>query len=96
MSVLCSISQRIHYNLSEEAQVLFHAFKNINLINLKNSHFAKLSLHDFTDLHVKLGFYGGTKVHRWKGGGMVRKFFNHDYCIFIIVGGRNRNKFLIS
>ncbi len=32
------------------------------------SHFAKVTLHDFTDLHVKIGFYGG--LHRWKGGGM--------------------------
>ncbi len=24
----------------------------------------KSRLHDFTDLHVKLGFYGGAKTHR--------------------------------
>uniref|UniRef100_A0A8C2CX25 Acylamino-acid-releasing enzyme n=1 Tax=Cyprinus carpio TaxID=7962 RepID=A0A8C2CX25_CYPCA len=32
------------------------------------SHFAKVVLHDFTDLHMKLGFYGGTKEQRWKRG----------------------------
>ncbi len=75
-SVLCSISERIHRNRPEEAKVLFHAFKNINKLNQlesSTSHFAKLSLHDFADLHVKLGFYGGTKEHRWKGGGMGLK-----------------------
>ncbi len=61
MSVLCSVSERIHSNIPEEAQVLFHAFKNINK---SNQLFAKVSLHDFTDLHVKLGFYGGMNVHR--------------------------------
>ncbi len=44
----------------------------INLNKSSTSHFTKLSLHDFTDLHVKLGFYGGTKEHRWKEGGMGR------------------------
>ncbi len=38
----------------------------IHLINFNKSSMT----HDFTDLHVKLAFYGGTKEHRWKGGGM--------------------------
>ncbi len=70
MSVLCSVSERIHRNLPEEAHVLCHAFKNKNTFNqLKSStsHFTKVSLHDFTDLLMKLAFYGGTKEHRWKG-----------------------------
>ncbi len=53
--MLCSISERIHSNLPEEVQVLFHAFKNMNISNqLKSStsHIAKVSLHDFTDLHL--------------------------------------------
>ncbi len=59
--------------LTEEADV--HAFvkKKIHLINLNKSstsHFTKVWLHDFTDLHMKLAFYGGTNEHRWKGGGM--------------------------
>ncbi len=33
MSVLCSVSERIHRNLPEEAQVLCHAFKNKNTSN---------------------------------------------------------------
>ncbi len=44
----------------------------IHLINLNKSStscFTKVSLHD---LHMKLAFYGGTKEHRWKGGGMGR------------------------
>ncbi len=47
----------------------------IHLINLNKSstsHFTKASLHEFTDLHVKLTFYVGTKEHRCKGGGMGR------------------------
>ncbi len=46
----------------------------IHLINLNKSstsHFTKVSLHDFTDLHMKLAFYGGTKEHRWKGGAII-------------------------
>ncbi len=38
----------------------------IHLINLNKSstsHFTKVSLHEFTDLHVKFTFYGGTKEH---------------------------------
>ncbi len=49
--------------------------KNINTFNQLESslsHFSKLSLHDLTDLHVKLGFYGGTNVHCWKGGRIGR------------------------
>ncbi len=65
MSVLCSVSERMHSNLPEEAHVLCHAFKTkihlINLIKSSTSHFTKVSLHDFTDLHMKLAFYGGTK-----------------------------------
>ncbi len=48
--------------------------RKIHLINLNKSstsHFTNVSLHDFTDLHMKLAFYGGTKEHRWKGGGIV-------------------------
>ncbi len=43
----------------------------INLINFNNSsksHFVKVTLHDFTDLHVKMVFYE-VKAHCWKGGG---------------------------
>ncbi len=42
----------------------------INLINFNNSstsNFAKVTLHNLTDLHVKMGFYGGVKAHCWKG-----------------------------
>ncbi len=56
----------------------------INLINFNNSstsNFAKVMLHDFTDLHVKMGFYGGVKAHCWKGGGMGC----HNRFISIIV-----------
>ncbi len=35
----------------------------INLNKSSTSHFTKVSLHDFTDLRVKLAFYGGTKEH---------------------------------
>ncbi len=35
----------------------------INLNKTSTSHFTKVSLHDFTDLHVKLAFFGGTKEH---------------------------------
>ncbi len=42
----------------------------INLNKSSTSHFTKVSLHYFTDLHMKLAFYGGTKEHRWKGGRM--------------------------
>ncbi len=79
--MLCSISERIHSNLPEEVQVLFHAFKNMNISNqLKSStsHIAKVSLHDFTDLqflHVKLSFYGGVKAPCWKVGRMGRNIF---------------------
>ncbi len=44
----------------------------INLNKSSTSHFTKVSLHDFTDFHMKLAFYGRTKEHRWKGGGMGR------------------------
>ncbi len=37
-------------------------------LSASTSNFAKLTLHDFTDLHVKMGFYGGVKAHCWKGG----------------------------
>ncbi len=63
MSVLCSVSERIHSNLPEEAHVTLLT-TTIHLINLNKSttsHFTKVSLHDFTDLHMKLGFYRGTK-----------------------------------
>ncbi len=73
------------------AQALSRFIKTlINLINFNNSstsNFAKVTMHDFTDLHVKMGFYGGVKAHCWKGG---RHSFL-DHCIFIIVGGRNGN-----
>ncbi len=62
----------------------------IHLINLNKSstsHFAKVTLHDFTDLHVKMGFYGGTKEHRWNGA----QSFYLDYCISRIVVYQNRN-----
>ncbi len=38
-------------------------------------------LYDLTDLHVKLGFYGGMKSHRWKGGGMGPN--NHFISIIV-------------
>ncbi len=47
----------------------------IHLINLNKSstsHFTKVLLHEFTDLHMKLAFYGGTKEPCWKRGGMGR------------------------
>ncbi len=62
MSVLCSVSECIHCNLPEEAHVPVTLLKTwINLINLNQAHLAKLSWHDFTDLHVKLCFYGEQK-----------------------------------
>ncbi len=74
--MLCSVSERIHSNLPEEAHVLCHGLKNKNTSNQLKINQARpillVSLHDFTDLHIKLAFYGGTKEHRWKGGGMGR------------------------
>lgn len=35
---------------------------------MKHVPFAKITLQDLTDLHVKLGFYGGTNVQRCKKG----------------------------
>ncbi len=71
--VLCSVSERIQ---SHQAHVLCHAFNNKNTYNQLNkssaSHFTKVSLYGFTDLHMKWAFYGGTKEHRWKEGGMGR------------------------
>ncbi len=86
MSVLCSVSERIHKYPPEEQRKLSSRFLKtlINLINFNNSstsNFAKVTLHDFTDLHVKMGFYGGVKAHCWKGGGMGR----HNRFIAIIV-----------
>ncbi len=49
----------------------------IHLINLNKSstsHFTQVLLHDFTDLHMKLAFCGGTKEHRWKWGGLEQGF----------------------
>ncbi len=44
------------------------------------------------DLHIKLAFYGGQNSTAGKGGGMgCNNRFILDYCISIIVGGRNRN-----
>ncbi len=46
----------------------------IHLINLNKSstsHFTKVSLHDFTDLHMKLAFYGGTKEHWAEWGAII-------------------------
>ncbi len=60
----------INSNIPEEAHVLCHTFKNKNTSNLlksSTSHFTKVLLHDFTDLHMKLAFYGGTKEHRRNG-----------------------------
>ncbi len=72
--------------------LLITKINQINLNKLSTSHFTKISLHDFTDLHMKLAFYGGKKEHRWKGDGMERNNrFYHDYCIFINVGGLNEN-----
>ncbi len=86
MSVLCSVSERIHnILLRKQRKFSFALFKNINKSNHFNnsstSNFAKVTLHDFTDLHVKMGFYGGVKAHCWKGGGMGR----HNRFISIIV-----------
>ncbi len=84
MSALRSVSERIHSNLPEEAQVLCHAFKNKNTFNQiesSTSHFTKVSLHDFTDLHMKLAFYRGTKEHRWKECGIERN--NHFISITV-------------
>ncbi len=56
-------------------------------INLKQfiksskSHFAKVTLQDFTYLHMKLGFYEWTKAHSRKGGGMGLK--NHFISIIV-------------
>ncbi len=47
----------------------------IHLINLNKSNtsrFTEVWFHDFTDLRMKLGFYGGTKEHRWKECGTGR------------------------
>ncbi len=75
MCMFCSVSERMHRNPPEkQVKFSFVLLKPwINLINFNKSsmsHFAKVMLHDFTDLHVKLGFYKGAKAHRWKGGGM--------------------------
>ncbi len=94
MSVLCSVSERIHSYLPEEAQVLFHAFKNMNKSNQlesNTSHFAKLSWHDWTDLLVKLGFYGGIKVHRWKGAEWGAIIVLSRLLYFYYLRNRNRN-----
>ncbi len=47
----------------------------IHLIKLNKSstsHCTKVTLHDFTDFHMKLAFYRGTKEHRWKECGIER------------------------
>ncbi len=44
MSMLCSVSERIHSNLPEEAHVLCQAFKN-NLINLNQARPILLNSH---------------------------------------------------
>ncbi len=71
MSVLCSVSERIHRNLPEEAHVPVTLLKNMNKSNQlesSTSHFAKtLVTTILTDLHVKLGFYGEQKRNRWNG-----------------------------
>ncbi len=63
-SVLCSVSER---KPPEEPRKFSFALLKIwiNLINLNNSstsHLAKVTLYDFTDLHVKIGFFGGGKA----------------------------------
>ncbi len=85
---LCSAPSLSEYTdilLRNSASSLSRFLKTlINLINFNNSstsNFAKVTLHDFTDLHVKMGFYGGVKAHCWKGGGMGR----HNRFISIIV-----------
>ncbi len=40
-----------------------------------------MPLHDFTDLHMELAFYGGTKERRWKEGGMGR---NNRFISFTV------------
>ncbi len=80
-----SLSAYTNILLRNSASSLSRFLKTlINLINFNNSstsNFAKVTLHDFTDLHVKMGFYGGVKAHCWKGGGMGR----HNRFISIIV-----------
>ncbi len=67
--MLCSVSE--HKPPEELRKFSFALLKTlINLINSSTSHFAKVTLHDFTDLHVKMGFYGGVKAHSSKGDGM--------------------------
>ncbi len=66
LHVLCSVSERIHkYPPEEQRKFSFVLLQTlINLINFNNSstsNFAKVTLHDFTDLHVKMGFYEGVK-----------------------------------
>ncbi len=92
MSVLCSVSERIHrYPPKEQHKFSFALLKTlINLINFNNSsmsHYAKVKLHDLMDLHVKMAFYG-VKTHCWERGRNGAKYFFYlDYCIFIILGG---------
>ncbi len=96
MSLLCSFSERIHrYPPEEQPKFSFALLKTlINLINFNNSstsHCAKVTLRDFTDLHMKIYFYGRVKVNCWKGKewGAIIEYLN--YFIFIIVGGQNQN-----
>ncbi len=84
MSVLCSVSERIHSYLPEEAQVLFHAFKNMNKSNQlesSTSHFSKLSWHDWTDLLVKLWRNKSAPLER---GGMGRNNRFISITVFLL------------
>ncbi len=88
----CCVLSRSAYNVIFQRKRMFSVTlltTTLHLINLNKSsasHFAKVTLHDFTDLHVKIGFYGGTKEHR-NGA----QSFYLDYCIFKIVVYQNRN-----
>ncbi len=79
---LCSVPSLSAY--TEQRKFSFTLLKtghHININKSSTSHFMKVTLHDFTDLHVKLGFYGGAKAHHWKGGGMER---NNRFILIIV------------
>ncbi len=72
----------------------------IHLINLNESsmdHFTKVSLPDFTDLHMTLAFIEEQKSTAGEGAewraiiSITKTSFYLDYCAFINVGDRNRN-----
>ncbi len=95
--VLCSVSERIHSNLPEEAHVLVTLLKTkIHLINLNKScmsHFTKVPLHDCIDLNMKVAFSERAPLERgWDSAiyhFILITVFSYIFCIF--VGGRNRN-----